>query len=516
MGGLFEAASGVLERRTLVTAFLPVLAFAMALLGVVLAGVGWAAALRWWSALDVNARILLSAATLLAGLLLTQIVASQRTLVLRLLEGYWDTLPGGRRLAGRGRERHQRLYAGMDHHDPRMLTYPIDETRFMPTRLGNLLRGAEEHSRERYGIDAVRAWPRLYPTLPEVFRQSLASAATAMEMMATVTWLGLGFSIAGGILAALLLPWYGVAACVWGGVLVAWLGYRATVRVAEPYAMLFRSAFDVYRWGLLDAMGLSRPVGYGEEPERWRQLDKLWAIGAIDSQGRLGYPAEAPPAGDAAPVPGPDAAPPVIAAPPGGVAPPDSATPLGGAGPDAGASPVEDAGVSRRDASAGRRWWPLAVVVVAGVLAAAVGQLVDLAPAGTPRAAQALPPYHVLVSGDVEGWGASALMGRYPLKGLPKGAELPEGVLGPRLPSGALAGKAIVTLRPGRLSAGVASAGAVASLRIPGDSPLTLDGVLILNVLPDTLTVAVWPGQLDPLLAKIKDSELYVVTVQRP
>ncbi|MEU6534243.1 hypothetical protein ABZ869_34230, partial [Streptomyces sp. NPDC046928] len=84
------------------------------------------------------------------------------------------------------------------------------------------------------------------------------------------------------------------------------------------------------------------------------------------------------------------------------------------------------------------------------------------------------------------------------------------------LPSGALAGKAIVTLRPGRLSAGVASAGAVASLRIPGDSPLTLDGVLILNVLPDTLTVAVWPGQLDPLLAKIKDSELYVVTVQRP
>ncbi|MEU8401760.1 hypothetical protein AB0C28_41780 [Nonomuraea sp. NPDC048892] len=473
----------------------------MALLGIVLTGVGWPAAVRWWSALTVDARILLSAAALLTGLLLTQIVAYQRVSAVRLLEGYWDALPAGRELAKQGRERHCRIYAGLADHDPRKLTYPIDEDRFMPTRLGNLLRGAEEHSRERYGIDAVRAWPRLYPTLPEVYRQSLASAAAAMEMMATVTWLGWGFTVAGGALAALLLPWYGVAACVWGGLLATWLGYRATLRVAEPYAELFRSAFDVYRWGLLDAMGLSRPDTYQEEPERWRQLDKLWAIGTIDSQGRLGYPGDNPQEGGDSPSKG---------APPAPPAPPAPAAPLPSV---AQADAASSAAVPPREASAGRRWWLLVVAALAGLLAAAAGQLVDLNPPASLRATRALAPYQVLASGDVTGPGANALVDRYPLKAMPKGAELPDSVLGPKLSPGVLAGKAIVTLRPAKLSAGAVSAGAAASLRVPGDPPFALDDVLILDSQPGNVTVAVPPGWLDPLLIKMKEGELYVVAI---
>ena len=40
---------------------------------------------------------------------------------------------------------------------------PSQPDQVMPTALGNVLRNAELHPRDRYGIDAVLTWPRLYP-----------------------------------------------------------------------------------------------------------------------------------------------------------------------------------------------------------------------------------------------------------------------------------------------------------------------------------------------------------------
>jgi len=44
---------------------------------------------------------------------------------------------------------------------------PAESDRHMPTKLGNILRAAELRSKDKYGLDAVICWPRLWLLLPD-------------------------------------------------------------------------------------------------------------------------------------------------------------------------------------------------------------------------------------------------------------------------------------------------------------------------------------------------------------
>lgn len=107
--------------------------------------------------------------------------------LVRVLEGYWPDTGA----IGRLKRRRCRSYAARcaDHRaltaprsaprpaEERALIdravwrlrhrYPEDGGRIMPTRLGNILRAAEDRAGGRYGLDTVTFWPRLYPFLPE-------------------------------------------------------------------------------------------------------------------------------------------------------------------------------------------------------------------------------------------------------------------------------------------------------------------------------------------------------------
>ncbi|MGB9940487.1 hypothetical protein [Methanosarcina sp.] len=48
--------------------------------------------------------------------------------------------------------------------------YPIDRNNLLPTRLGNLLRAAEEYPTIRYGLETFTVWPRLWMVLPDSAR----------------------------------------------------------------------------------------------------------------------------------------------------------------------------------------------------------------------------------------------------------------------------------------------------------------------------------------------------------
>lgn len=504
MGGLVEAASAVVDRRLLTTTFLPVLVFLSALAAVAVAGVGWVTAVRWWAGLGAEVQVVMSGLVLAGALLFSQLLAVRRAGLIRVYEGYWDGLPYGERLAERCR---LRFVAG---EDQRRSLYPVDESRLMPTALGNVLRGAEDHSGDRYGIDGVTAWPRLYPTLPDSFRQTFAAAAGDLDLMVTVSGLGLAFSLAGGVLGALLLPWYWALGCCWGGLVVAWWGYRGAVRAAEPYGELFRSAFDVYRWTLLDAMGLRRPTEYGGEPEQWRQLDKLWVIGAPDSThvASLGYPTTAP----AADTPNP--AEPV----------PDKDSTAPRASP-----PLQDSSLDLVPSGNGRKarplrlgLWLVAGAVVAGIVVV-VGSLAVRSPDGWV-AARTLHPYRILAATDVKGPAGTA--GRYALRQIEEGEQVPPEALGPRLPSGAVDGKTVITLRPapGHLYADAAARGTTATLRLvhrtatsDGEATSrTFPGVTVLDLSggePRTsLVIALPADRVENLLDHVADSDVYLVT----
>lgn len=515
MGGLVEAASGVVDRRLLTTTFLPVLVFLSALAAEGAAAAGWTTTVRWWSGLGAEVQVTLAGLVLAAALLASRLIAVLRVGLTRIYEGYWEALPYGGRLAERCRTRFTAAAADEPMRgDHRSHLYPADESRLMPTTLGNILRGAEDHSRDRYAIDGVTTWPRLYATLPETFHQAFASAAGDLDLMITVSGLGLVFSLLGGALGTALLPWYGALLCCWSGLLVAWAGYRGAVRAAEPYGELFRAAFDVYRWTLLDTMGLRRPTEYRAEAEQWRQLDKLWTVGAVDSEhvASLGFPDPRPEARDTPPGASPRGVhhgPPPVRSADSHMDPP---------APAQGESPARPLRLTP---------WLVGAAAVLGILVAGGGLAIRsiTSPAGW-TAVHALRSYQVLTAADVSGASAGEAAGRYTLRAVAEGAPVDPDVLGPRLPPGAAVGRVVVTVRPpnGRLFAGGAAQGTTATLRLvpspaargrPAAARVFTD-VTVLDLLGGEartgLVIALPAARLDELLGHIGDSDVYLVT----
>ncbi|MEU7616493.1 hypothetical protein AB0B27_10385, partial [Micromonospora rifamycinica] len=471
MGVLFESATALLDRRRLTTVWLPLLVFVGALGMVAVAGAGWGATRVWWSGLGTEGSSALVVALALLTILLGQLLAGCRTDLIRLFSGHWPALPGLTWLGRQLTARHLRVHAGRTAGDPTLfLGYPRRADRVLPTRLGNTLRAAEEHA-DRYGLDGVAAWPRLYVVLPEQFVAAFSAAATGLEAAVTISVLGAGFALLGGGLAAAVLPWYGALACVWGGIGVALLGYRAAARAAVPYAQLVRTAFDVHRFALLEAMRLELPPSFGAEREQWLQLGKVWYSGWPDSDraSALRYPQPTEPAGSSGPLrpaatvpsgasrqpepatPSPANAPPTIVAASPASAPPAvaAASPASAPPAVAAASPANALPAVVAPGAAGRRRLlpvrAVALVVVlllGGVAAAVAAGRAD----GTPVAARSLPAFHVLTAADVRGRPDGDSLGRYTVRAVAKGRPLRTRELGPKLPDGVLVGRSVVAL----------------------------------------------------------------------
>ncbi|WP_369253900.1 hypothetical protein [Streptomyces sp. R35] len=471
------------------------MAFVVALSALVAAGVGWSETARWWSSLNGEVRLLALAVVLVAALLLAQLLAVQRVALIRLYEGYWAPIPFGG-IVGRLRERHQTIHDSLTEDTQLWLAYPYERDDVMPTRLGNVLRAAEEHSTHRYSINGVTAWPRLYVTLPETFRQIFSAAAADLDLAVTLSALGAAFAVVGGGLGLVLLPWYGTVLCCASGCLVARYGYAAAVRAAEAYGQLFRTAFDVHRWTLLDEMGLRRPSGYQAEQAQWRALDKLWFRGGVGSGDpvHLGYPR------DEAGAPAPRSAAAVRHEPSVRPTPPP-----------------------RRQGRRGR------ALLTGLLLLALLGSAVVLATRTTasrlPTATGVLPPYHLITRHDVDGPGAETVLNRYTRRRISAHAEITSADLGPLVKPELIRNMDVVTVTPPETKV-------VTPLVAPGDTvivtampsaksdaraakPLTSFQVLVLDADGPHgergLTLAVPHAQVAALLSAAEESVLGIV-----
>ena len=290
MNGLLDTASALVGRRLLTTTWFLVVVF-LALMGVLaISATGWSHTRTQWEGLSADLRGMAIGLFLVVTILLTQLLAAFRPGIIRLYEGYWSALPYGDRIADRLRGHHDNPAVRTE----RPWSLPTPD-RLLPTRFGNIIRAAEQEA-QRYGMDAATAWPRLYVTLPETFVTHFASAGAMLDLTVTISFLGAVFAIAGGAFAAATLPWYAILLCVSGGALTAWLGYRAAVRAAFTHGELIRVAFDVHRWRLLDAMGLTRPTSLGAERKQWQQIHQVWQRGVPDADQAhlLGYPTRTP------------------------------------------------------------------------------------------------------------------------------------------------------------------------------------------------------------------------------
>jgi hypothetical protein len=183
--------------------------------------------------------------------------------------------------------------------------YPRDPARALPTRLGNILKAAEDYPayEGRYGLDAVFFWPRLIAVVPDSTRSDLSDARATFVLLLNVCTLALLFSA--GAFAALIFAVIRPADVFWasaaGALVLAYLMYRSALGPAQAYGELVRSAFDLYRGDLLAQLKLSEPASFEQERTLWDNLGQMMYRGdasdpdVLDAA-RTSAPAAPPPA----------------------------------------------------------------------------------------------------------------------------------------------------------------------------------------------------------------------------
>lgn len=233
----------------------------------------------------------------LAVAILTLLTQPLQLSLVRLLEGYWGTSRLGSVLAAPGIARHTARRA--DLHEltvPRAepdaadlariydaaavlrLQYPPMGRPVLPTALGNALRATESRAGERYGLDTVTAWPRLYPQLDDGLRATIDAQRDQLDTAARFC---AAFALSTVVAVAMLAPhggwWLGVALVT---ALLAWGSYRAAIAAARSYGEVIFAAFDLHRFDLLAALHLPLPVNSAAEQAANRKLSRFLLQGA--------------------------------------------------------------------------------------------------------------------------------------------------------------------------------------------------------------------------------------------
>jgi hypothetical protein len=284
-----EALQGDLGNRWSAALLAPATAFwGAGLLLWAMEGRGLAALAAGFLALPAAVQLALVVAALALVAVSTALAERAALPLLTWLEGYWPDLLVTGRLGGpwrRLRGRHARRQAaararlealegkGLDRltaeeawqHvalDLELQRLPSDPNDLMPTRLGNILRAGERKPFQKYGLDGIVCWPRLWLLLPDGTRQELAWARQALD--ASLRWVvwGLAFCLWAP------LAWWAPAV----GLAGALLAYHAALRPAAVYADLIEAAYDVHRGLLYGACRWPLPARTAEEPAAGQAL----------------------------------------------------------------------------------------------------------------------------------------------------------------------------------------------------------------------------------------------------
>lgn len=226
----------------------------------------------------------------LAVLTFSLVVHPLQHWLVQMLEGYWgDGFPFGlfTRLGKKWHSRRRLELVKQNRvNDPTNLeqvelaaragaklrsSYP-DQKRILPTMLGNVMRAAEDSSDEKYGLDAIVLWPRLYALLPDKMVDILSDQRNQLDLAARfcATFL---LATAISIIFLYRQGWWLLVPAI--TLLLAWLSYRAAIAAALAYGTGIQTAFDLYRFELIKALQLELPADRKTEKESNQKLSKF-------------------------------------------------------------------------------------------------------------------------------------------------------------------------------------------------------------------------------------------------
>lgn len=325
--------TGIFDRRFLLNAFFPCLIF-WGLLGVVgVVGGGWdlLEGVRHWNQQDATLKALQLAGFLAIVVFSSNVLYGHSGTILRFFEGYWN-FPLAEMLSRTGRKRHQAILASLDvkgrlkilgqelgqtksglekaqdeslkqslskkhqqldqqlekleepqqqiKRDAKKYRYypdPKHSDKVLPTSLGNILLASELYPLDRFGVDAVLIWPRLFHLFPDRYMQFITEALSSLNFVLALATLSGVFGAASGLwLIALRAPAWLFLLCFWGGFFVAWLAYRSATSSAVAYAEQVKVGFDLYRHELIRQLRLKLPENPLEEKKQWLEIWTLF------------------------------------------------------------------------------------------------------------------------------------------------------------------------------------------------------------------------------------------------
>ncbi|MGA9565370.1 MAG: hypothetical protein WBS19_07600 [Candidatus Korobacteraceae bacterium] len=164
----------------------------------------------------------------------------------------------------------------------KLRVYPIntDGRRYAnyPTLMGNILFGYEDYPKDRYGMDSIFYWPRLWLTISKDNREEISKSwsvadgllnLSAVSLLAGAIWAVETTAYAVGFHTARYVPITNRVGmsylAVLGWLAVAYFFYRLSLPFHRNNGEVFKSLFDLYRGGVLGMTDLSPG-----EAERWR------------------------------------------------------------------------------------------------------------------------------------------------------------------------------------------------------------------------------------------------------
>ena len=317
LGTLFDKVTGLFDKRFVLALLLPVFAFAAGSCALAATMTGWHQASAWWARLDAARQVALGVAAAAAVVVLAIIIGTQVVAITRMLEGYWRWRWVNATLGrlGRWRENKRRTRLKADTSslgDLRLYLafppdgYPPDGDPLrhpLPTRLGNALLAAESYpgDQQRWGIDAVFWWPRLYLIMPDSARNQVDDARASLDQLVVLTMLSAAFGVVSLALScAGLNLWVGVTSGI-GALLLSRSSYLSAVTAAGVFGELVRSSYDLFRGDLLAKLGWPMPPTLTAERQLWTDLGQQLYRRGTDSReadARLDARRQSPPPRD--------------------------------------------------------------------------------------------------------------------------------------------------------------------------------------------------------------------------
>ncbi|MDQ3154430.1 MAG: hypothetical protein M3R63_22815 [Actinomycetota bacterium] len=146
---------------------------------------------------------------------------------------------------------------------------PIEPEHLMPTMLGNVLRNGEDYAGERYGLDALTVYPRMYPSLSKPISDAMSRQLDVIAVTAAMCVSSIAAALATAPVVRRLDPWSLIPL---GALLLGVLAYRGALRAAGTHATLFATAFDLHRFDMLQALHYESPKTVDRELKLNREL----------------------------------------------------------------------------------------------------------------------------------------------------------------------------------------------------------------------------------------------------